>query len=111
VGSFECSGGLVVAAGVEGEFAQQFAGGRVDDSDLQVLDEQDDAGSSAGSADADVVQSAVVSQGDRPALSTVSCRIRSWVSRSLVGPGTALGIVSWGAAGVARWGRERCGPQ
>ena len=29
-----------------------------------------------------------------PALSTMSCRIRSWVAGSVVSPGTALGIVS-----------------
>jgi hypothetical protein len=30
---------LVVPGGVEGELAQQFAGGGVDDADVQVLDE------------------------------------------------------------------------
>jgi hypothetical protein len=34
---------LVVAVRVEDEFAQQFSGGGVDDADLAVLDEQDDA--------------------------------------------------------------------
>jgi hypothetical protein len=29
---------------VEGEFAEQFAGGGVDDADVQVVDEQDDMG-------------------------------------------------------------------
>ena len=32
--------GLVVAAGVEGEVAEDFAGDGVDDGDLEVLDEQ-----------------------------------------------------------------------
>ena len=36
----------------------------VDDADVEVLDEQDDAGSGVGSADADVVESAVVAEGD-----------------------------------------------
>ena len=40
----------------------------VDDADLEVLDEQDDAGSGLGSADAGVVQSAVVAQRDRAGL-------------------------------------------
>ena len=64
MGPLGASGGLVVAAGVEGELAEEFAGGGVDDADVEVLDEQDDVGSGVGSADADVVQSAVVPQGD-----------------------------------------------
>ena len=56
---------VVVAFGVEDQFAEELAGCCVDDADLEVLDEQDDAGSGVGSADADVVQSAVVPQGDR----------------------------------------------
>jgi hypothetical protein len=45
---------LVVAGGIDSEFAEQFAGDGVDDSDVEVLDEQDDVGSGVGSADADV---------------------------------------------------------
>ncbi len=45
----------------------------------------------SGSADADVVESAVVTE---PALSTRSWRIRSWVSGSRDSPGMALGMVS-----------------
>ena len=37
--------GLVVAAGVEGEFAEEFAVLGVDDSDVEVVDEHDDGGS------------------------------------------------------------------
>jgi hypothetical protein len=33
------AGGLVVAVGVDGEFAKEFAGGGVDDADVEVLDE------------------------------------------------------------------------
>lgn len=62
-GCFGCSGGLVVAGGVEGESAQQLAGGGVDDADVEVLDEQDDVGAGVGSADADVVKAAVDAQG------------------------------------------------
>ena len=56
-----CDGvdGLVVAGGVDDQLAQQFAGGRVDHADLEVLDEQQDEGSGVGSADADVVEAAV----------------------------------------------------
>ena len=34
------SGGLVVAAGVEDQFAEEFAGGGVDDADVEVVDEE-----------------------------------------------------------------------
>src|SRR5215470_6918891 len=58
------AGGLVDPGGVEGELAEEFAGGGVDDPDVQVLDEQQDVGSGVGSADADVVELAAVAQGD-----------------------------------------------
>ena len=58
------SGGLVVPAGVDGELAEEFAGGGVDDADLDVLEEQQDVGSGAGSADADGVQAAGQARGD-----------------------------------------------
>ena len=44
--------------------SQEFAGGGVDDADVEVGDEQGDGGSGVGSADADVVQATVVAQGD-----------------------------------------------
>ncbi len=49
---------------IEDEFAEELAGDGVDDADFEVVDEQDDAGSGVGSADADVVQPAVVTQRD-----------------------------------------------
>jgi hypothetical protein len=55
---------LVVAAGVDGEVAEEFAGGGVDDADVQVLDQDQDVGSGVGSPDADVVESPVDAQGD-----------------------------------------------
>jgi hypothetical protein len=56
--------GLVVAVEVDGELAEKFAGECVDDADVEVVYEQDDVGSGVGSSDADVVESAVVAQGD-----------------------------------------------
>src|SRR3954452_22082542 len=56
--------GLVVAAGVEGELGEQSAGGGGDDADVEVLDEDENVGSGVGSSDADVVESAVVPEGD-----------------------------------------------
>jgi hypothetical protein len=35
---------LVVAAGVDGEVAEEFAGGGVDDADVEVVDEEDERG-------------------------------------------------------------------
>jgi hypothetical protein len=64
VGSGQAVGGLVVAVGVEGEFAEELAGGGVDDPDVQVVDEHEDAGSGVGPADADVVKLPVVAEGE-----------------------------------------------
>jgi hypothetical protein len=36
--------GLVVAGGVDGEFAEEFAGGGVDDADVEVVDQLQDGG-------------------------------------------------------------------
>src|SRR4051812_10451101 len=58
------AGGLVVVSGVDGQFAEEFAGGGVDDADVEVLDEQDDVGSGVGSADAEVAEPAGDAQGD-----------------------------------------------
>jgi hypothetical protein len=71
---------LVVAGGVGYEFAQEFAGGGVDDSDVEVVDEDQDAGSGVGSADADVVQAPGTRNVTEPASSTRSVRTRSWES-------------------------------
>ena len=57
-GSGWSAGGLVVKARVDGQFAEKFAGGAVDDANAPVVDEQDDVGSGEGSSDADVTQPA-----------------------------------------------------
>ncbi|HEU4945671.1 MAG TPA: hypothetical protein VFT31_00820 [Kribbella sp.] len=72
----------------------QFAGGGVDDADVEVVGEQDDVGSGVGSADADVVEAAGVAQGDAAGL------VDAVVPHPVVGVGsrellsTALGWVS-----------------
>ena len=58
------AGGLVVAGGVECEVAEDFAGGGVDDADVEVIDEGDDVGSAVLFADSNVVESAVVAGVD-----------------------------------------------
>src|SRR5579875_2860261 len=50
--------------GVERELAEELAGGGVDDADVQVLDQHVDGGPGVGSADADVVEAAVVAEGE-----------------------------------------------
>lgn len=55
---------MVVVGGVDGDVAEEFSGGGVDDADVEVVDEEDDGRSGVGSADADVVESAVDAQGD-----------------------------------------------
>ena len=74
---------MVVAAGVEGEVAEDFAGDRVDDADVKVLDDQGDVGSGVGSADADVAESAVVAEGD-----AAGC-VDAVVSDAVVGVGVS----------------------
>jgi hypothetical protein len=59
---------LVALGRVEDELAEEFAGGGVDDPDLEVVDQDDDAGSAVGSADADVAESAGDAQGDAAGL-------------------------------------------
>ena len=59
---------LVVAVGVEGELAQEFAGVGVDDTDVEVGDEGEDALAAMFAAEADVAESAVVAQGHHPAV-------------------------------------------
>ena len=75
------AGGLVVAGGIDGQFAQQLAGGGIDDPDLEVVDQQQDVGLGVGSADADVVQAAVDAQGDGAGL------VDAVVADALVGVG------------------------
>jgi hypothetical protein len=55
---------LVVLGGVEGEGAEELAGGGVHDADVELGDEHDDEGSGVGSADADVVEPAIVAEGE-----------------------------------------------
>ncbi len=96
---------MVVPGGVEGEVAQDFAGGGVNHVDVVVLVLDQDAGSVVVASDADVVQAAVDAQGDR------SCLIDAVGSGAVVGVDAAC-WVSFGSAGVdgGRWGgSEHCG--
>jgi hypothetical protein len=55
---------LVALGGVEDELAEEFAGGGVDDSDVEVVDEDEHVGSGVGSTYSDGVELALISQGD-----------------------------------------------
>lgn len=54
---------MVVAGGVEVEFADGLAVG-VGDSDVEVLDENEDLGAGVVATDADVVEAAAVAEGE-----------------------------------------------
>jgi hypothetical protein len=96
------AGGLVVTAWVDGELAQQFAGGGVDDANVEVLDEEQDVGSGVGSADAEVVQPAGQAQGDAAGF------VDLVGADPVVGVGAAVGAGGgFGAGGV---GGGRGGP-
>ena len=64
------AGGLVALFWVERQLAEEFAGDGVDDADVQVLDQEQDAGSGVGAADADVVEASLVAEGDEPGASS-----------------------------------------
>ena len=85
------AGWLVVAGGVEGEVVEEFAGGGVDDADVEVGDEQEDGGSGVGSPDAEVVEAAVVAQGD------FAGAVDAVVADAPVGVGVAAGGGGLGA--------------
>jgi hypothetical protein len=85
------AGGLVVPGGVEGEVAEHFAGGGVDDPDVEASDEEDDGGSGVGSAQADVVEAAVVAKGD------AAVGVDAVVADPMVGVGVAAGGGGFGA--------------
>ena len=84
---------MVVPGGVEGEVSQYFSGGGVDDGDVVVLDEDQDAGSVVVAADADVVEAAVGAQGD------CSCLVDAVGADSVVGVDAGC-WVGFGSAGV-----------
>jgi hypothetical protein len=86
--------------GVDGELAKEFAGGRVDDADVQVLDKQDDDGSGVGSPDADVAEPTGDAQRDAPGF------VDAVSADPVVGVGAAVAARSgFGQRGVDGGGR------
>jgi len=88
------SGGLVVPGRVEDQFAEQFTCRDVDDADVQVLDQERDAGSGVGAAGTDVVQPAAGAQGEVPGLAVLV------TADPVVGAGAAVAGGSFGPGTV-----------
>ncbi len=107
-GPGEQAGGLVVTVGVEGELAEEFAGGGVDDADLQVADEHQDAGSGVGPADADVVEAAGVAEGELAVgINAVGADPVVAAGAGLAGGGLGPGVIGGGGGGPVRQGSVR----
>ena len=100
---------MVVAAGVDGQFAEQFTGGGVGDADVEVVDEHDHVGSGVGSADAEVVEAAGHAQGDHAAVvdAVVADAGVGVVAAAGGREGLGEGVVGGGGGGAV--GRARCG--
>jgi hypothetical protein len=75
----------------------------VDDVDVEVGDEEDDGGSGVGASDADVVESAVVAQGDRAAV------VDAVVADPVVGVVDVVGWAGFGSSAIGDSGRGSLG--
>jgi len=107
-GSWWPAGGLVVPGGVDGQLAEQFAGGGVDDADMQILDEHQDAGPGVGPADADVVQLPADAQGELAVgVDAVGADPVVGVGGAVAGGGLGPGGVGGGGGGPVRQGAVR----
>src|SRR6202167_3120082 len=96
------AGCLVALVGVEGELAQEFAGGGVDDADVQVLDEEQDAGSGVAAAGADVVEPSLGAEGDEPGVvDAVGADAVVGVGGPVAGDCLGAGCVGGGRGGAA----------
>ena len=68
--------GLVIDGWVEHQLADELAGGGVDDANVEAVDQHQDGDSGVSSADPDVVQPAVVAEGE--------FGLTGWVRRSTI---------------------------
>ena len=87
---------MEVAGGVEGELAEELSGVAVEDPDVEVVDEEGDPGAGVESAESDVVESAVVAQGDG------ARGVDTVVTDSPVGVDVGAGGGGLGSGGVGR---------
>ena len=88
------SGGLVVPGEVGVQFAQELAGGSVDDPGVQVVDQEQDVGPGVGPADADMAQAAAGAQGDG------AVGVDGVAADAVVGVGGAVARGGFGAGGT-----------
>ena len=92
-------GAVVALGGVECECADDFAGVCVDDADVEICDEQDDAGSVEWSSESDVVHVAVDAQADASgADAVVADAVLGGVASGRGGFGSGLVGGGWGGA-------------
>ena len=90
---------MVVPGGIKSEFAQKLPVG-VENADVKVADQHQDAGAGMAAAQADVVQAAVVPQGDHAGV------VDAVVADAVVpGVDRGSGVHGLGAAGVCLLGR------
>ena len=98
LGSWFDAAWLCLLVGVDGEFAEDLAGGGVDDCDLAVLGDQDHGLVVVAGADADVVQAAVHAQGDGAA------GVDDVLADAFVGRGRGAGVGGGFGHGVVERG-------
>ena len=89
---------MVVPGRVQGQLAPEFTGLCGDHADVEVLAEEQDVGSGVGSSDADVVELAVVAEGDNAGV------VDPVSADAVVGVGAGAGGGGPGAGGVGRGG-------
>ena len=90
---------MVAAFGVDGEGADDLAGGGVDDAHVVAIDEENDAGSVEGSAESDVVHLAVDAEADASGVDAVGADAELVVGVVVAGAGFGSAVVGDG------WGR------
>jgi hypothetical protein len=96
------AGGLGALVRVEGELAEELAGAGVDDADVQVLDQEKDAGSGVWASDADVVEASLVAEGDESGvIDAVGADAVAGVGGAVAGDGLGAGGVGGGGGGAA----------
>jgi len=104
------AGGLVTLFRVECQLAEKFAGAGVNDADVQVLDQEQDAGSGVGAAYADVVEASLVAEGDEPGrVDPVGADAVAGVGGPVAADGLGPGGVG-GCGGGGRLPRSRHSP-
>jgi hypothetical protein len=97
---------LVRPGGVQGEGSEELPGDRVDDADVEVLDEQEDGGSGVGSADPDVEETASLAECDLALVVDDVAADAVVVVELAAGAGSCLGqgVVDGGRGGSRRRG-------